>query len=278
MPSKIKPHIKTVKWMGWKPDTPDGVNDHEFNPTWLKGATVEPPRKHFLPAKFMPPVRDQGNQGSCTGHMAYGMAAYVHLYCGQPLPNDKLSPRFAYWNARVLEGSTKEDSGAEIRDAIKGVVKWGISTERLCPYNPKNWSRPPGTTAFKNALGEMITDYARIPDGDINGIRIAISGDFPVGFGFSCYANLDDDRVTNQGILGMPSGALDGGHAVWICGYDDDMKIDNETGAVLIQNSWGTQWGCQPEGYASRGFFWMPYAYVTNKNLADDFWVTRKIT
>lgn len=272
----MKPHAKTVKWMGWRPDTPD-VNDHEFSPNWLKGGIAEPPRKHFLPAHLMPPIRDQGEQGSCTGHMAYGMAAYVHHYCGQET-SAKLSPRFAYWNARVLEGSTKEDSGAEIRDAIKGVVKFGISTESLCPYNPKVWNKAPGAAAFKSATKEMFNDYARLPDSDYHAIKMAIAGDFPVGFGFSCYSNLDDDRVTNQGILGMPTGKLDGGHAVWICGYDDDMKIDDNTGAVLIQNSWGIKWGCQPEGYASRGFFWMPYAYATNKNLADDFWVTRKIT
>ena len=53
-------------------------------------------------------------------------------------------------------------------------------------------------------------------------------------------------------------------------GYDDKMKITNESngetaaGAVLIRNSWSTQWG--EEGYG-----WLPYEYVL-EGLAIDWW------
>jgi hypothetical protein len=225
----------------------------------------------------MPMIRDQGPQGSCTGHGAYGVATYLHHWSGQKT-SDKLAPRFAYWNARVIEGSTSEDSGAEIRDVVKGVVKLGISTESLCPYNAKQWSRAPGAGAFKGALKETITDYQRINNGDINSVKAALASDIPVIFGFACYANIDSDDLARDGLLTMPTGEMDGGHCVWACGYDDDMGIGYQTGALLCANSWGTKWGCQPEGYASRGYFWMPYAYAGNPNLADDFWACMKIT
>ena len=57
-------------------------------------------------------------------------------------------------------------------------------------------------------------------------------------------------------------------------GYDDKMTVKNETcdaetkGALLIRNSWGTEWG---EG----GYGWLPYEYVLN-GLAEDWWTLIK--
>jgi C1A family cysteine protease len=36
-------------------------------------------------------------------------------------------------------------------------------------------------------------------------------------------------------------------------------------------NSWGTGWGL-------KGFFALPYAYVTNPNLASDLWVVNAVS
>ena len=42
-------------------------------------------------------------------------------------------------------------------------------------------------------------------------------------------------------------------------GYDDaDQRF-------LVRNSWGEQWGMN-------GYFTMPYAYLTDRSLASDFW------
>jgi C1A family cysteine protease len=55
-----------------------------------------------------------------------------------------------------------------------------------------------------------------------------------------------------------------GGHAVLAVGYDDSQNW------FIIRNSWGTGWGMQ-------GYFTLPYDYLTNDNLADDFWTIRLV-
>ena len=55
-----------------------------------------------------------------------------------------------------------------------------------------------------------------------------------------------------------------GGHAVLAVGYDDAIQ------RFIVMNSWGTGWGM-------RGFFTMPYAYLTDTDLSDDFWTVRLV-
>ncbi len=42
-------------------------------------------------------------------------------------------------------------------------------------------------------------------------------------------------------------------------GYDDSQQ------RFIVRNSWGTTWGMA-------GYFTMPYTYLTQSNLSDDFW------
>ena len=73
--------------------------------------------------------------------------------------------------------------------------------------------------------------------------------------------------VAKNGIMPMPDFSKEtvvGGHAVLAVGYDEKKQI------VLVRNSWGTGWGV-------KGYFWMPYAYITNTHLCDDFWTIRLV-
>lgn len=55
-----------------------------------------------------------------------------------------------------------------------------------------------------------------------------------------------------------------GGHAVVAVGYDDDDRV------FISRNSWGDGWG-------DAGYFYMPYAYLLDDNLSDDFWTIRLV-
>jgi C1A family cysteine protease len=88
----------------------------------------------------------------------------------------------------------------------------------------------------------------------------------PVVFGFSVYESFESDEVAKTGTVLMPdkSEQLLGGHAVVLCGYDDETK------RFLVRNSWGEEWG-------QAGYFTLPYEYVTDPNLASDFWVVQTV-
>lgn len=54
-----------------------------------------------------------------------------------------------------------------------------------------------------------------------------------------------------------------GGHAVLAVGYDDTAS------QFIVRNSWGADWG-------DRGYCRMPYDYLANRDLSDDFWTILK--
>jgi C1A family cysteine protease len=89
-------------------------------------------------------------------------------------------------------------------------------------------------------------------------------------FGFSVYNSIPGVGEGPDIPFPGPKDRLEGGHAVMAVGYDDKRKIGNETGALLIRNSWGKTWG-------DAGYGWLPYAYVT-KGQAADFWSLLKAT
>jgi hypothetical protein len=63
----------------------------------------------------------------------------------------------------------------------------------------------------------------------------------------------------------LPDSQIQGGHAVLICGYNDNTKM------FILRNSWGNSWGNEGYGY-------IPYKYLLDPNLAGDFWTIRKLT
>ena len=88
----------------------------------------------------------------------------------------------------------------------------------------------------------------------------------PFVFGFPVYGSSKSPQVAKTGVVPMPlpSEQVLGGHAVLAVGYDDTKHV------FLVRNSWGTGWGM-------KGYFTMPYAYLMDENLSDDFWTVRMV-
>jgi C1A family cysteine protease len=88
-----------------------------------------------------------------------------------------------------------------------------------------------------------------------------LASGLPIVVGFTVYQSFESDQVTETGIVPVPGHheQVVGGHAVLVVGYDDSQS------RFIVRNSWGDQWGLH-------GYFLMPYAYLTNRRLASDFW------
>ena len=249
---------------GWRPDLPD-FRDYDVNQLLAIPSILPPPKIDLRPN--VPPIRDQGKEGSCVGHGIRGVAEYLEYKDKLPKVVE-LSPAFAYFVARSIEGTTDSDSGASIRDGVKGLVKWGIATEKEFPYKVGGFKKQPTLAVFKDALTRKATAYYRVTGtgtGRLFNVKLALSSFLPVVFGFSVYDSFESDAVAKTGIVPMPkhTESLQGGHCVAIFGYDDLHQW------VICANSWGTRWG-------DAGFFYLPYAYVTTSKLSSDYWVVTK--
>ena len=96
-------------------------------------------------------------------------------------------------------------------------------------------------------------------------MRACLADGFPFVFCFSVYESFVTQAVARSGTVPVPkvNEKLLGGHAVCAVGYDQKSR------RFTLRNSWGTQWG-------RKGYFTMPYAYLANRNLSDDFWTVRQ--
>lgn len=238
----------------WVPDLPD-YRDHLYQQT---GAAL--PKSVDL-SPDMSAVEDQGELGSCTGNALVGAIEYLENKNKSKFVD--LSRLFVYYGERVIENTIRKDAGAYIRNGVKVLSKQGVSTEKLWPYNILRFKRKPPVSAFSDASKRRVSEYLRV-DG-LLGVKENLAAGYPVVFGFTVYSSFMSDEVAKTGVMPMPfpKDTLDGGHAVLAVGYDDARN------AALVRNSWGEGWGL-------KGYFWMPYDYIGNANLCDDFWTIRK--
>ena len=255
-----KVNVKVISRHGWIPDIPD-QRDYPYAMLGSKVTTPLPTSVDLRP--LCSPIEDQGNLGSCTANSLAG--ALEFLEDKDKVKFSDASRLFIYYNERVIERTILSDSGAMIRDGIKTLAKQGFCSEKNWPYNIAKFTKKPNITCYKEALTRLITSYYRLTT--LNDMKTCLATGYPFVFGFTVYESFESDVVTKTGVVPMPAANEKtlGGHAVCAVGYDDS------TSRFLVRNSWGSNWGIN-------GYFTIPYSYVSNSNLADDFWTIRKGT
>jgi C1A family cysteine protease len=230
-------------------------------------AYVAPQPGRSMPARCDLSVRfplpfDQGVYASCTAHAVLAACQYRDARVGADAIRCP-SRFFVYYNARRLEGATRQDDGATLRDTLKAVNRWGYPDEALWPYTAANLHRKPSERAFRAAAIARPVGYHAV-ERDRTCLKLSLLDDCPVAFGFQLRSDFLDDRLARTGVLNEADKhePAIGGQAGLLVGWDDGRN------KWLVRNSYGPTWG-------HGGYFWMPYAYTDDSDLSDDFWSIR---
>ncbi len=275
-----------LRGLGWLPDVPshlDYTEDHPQVAALLKRTRLAPkiatsatgeraagptamPAKVDLRASFSP-IEDQGLLGSCTAQAAAGLLEYFERHAsGKWIDASRL---FLYKVERDLMSVTG-DTGAFLRTAMEALVMFGAPPERYWPYNIAKFDIEPPAFCYAFGANYQAIQYFKLdppgttPAQTLLNIKAYLAAGFPSMFGFPVYPEYDQPAA--GGLIGYPGPTEKsrGGHANVAAGYDDNLRIGNDTGALLVRNSWGTGW-------ALAGYGWLSYRYVL-QGLATDWW------
>lgn len=241
---------------GWRKQLSD-IRDLIYEPT--TSAAALPAMVDLRPQ--CPPVVDQGQLGSCTANAI----AAAHEFAQMKQKETAFPPSrlFIYYNERAMEGTVRSDAGAVIRDGFKSIAKQGVCDEKAWPYIISKFAKKPVKACYTVAAVHKAVQYLAITP-TLDQLKACVASGFPFVFGISVYASFESVEVAKTGIVPLPvkGEQMLGGHAIACVGYDD------ATQRFTFRNSWGTSW-------ADAGYGYLPYEYLTDANLASDFWVCK---
>jgi C1A family cysteine protease len=207
-------------------------------------------------------VLKQSQLGSCTCNST-GNAIRYCLAQKNGINNEWLPSRlYMYYFGRLFEGTpVTEDSGIALCDLMNAIQKYGACHENpLWPYDISKFTIQPSKAAIMDAHHHCNKLNFHIIQQDLIHIKQAINNLFPIVFGIQVYDSFESDEVAQTGMVPVPNIHTEqclGGHAILLVGYNDNTKL------FKCLNSWGN-WG-------QGGYFYLPYDYVLNANLASDF-------
>lgn len=190
-----------------------------------------------FPKKFSLKMRDIKNQGAVGSCVAHALSSIIEYYNYKQLHSrTRMSVGYIYGNR--INSEHKED-GMVIRDALDAVLKYGDVENALFPYNSEvprviELFESEKDRLFEKGYPYRISQYCQVTTE--NAVKAALMAGNPVLIGMMWY---EDMEVIN-GILTTDYKNETGGHAMVICGWDEN--------GWKVHNSWGESWG--DDGYA----------------------------
>ena len=205
----------------------------------------------------MPPIGNQGRQGSCVGWATgYAMKSYhekverqwsygSHVQAQGGEGDHIFSPAYIY--NQINRG---RDTGSNPMDALRLLQTKGAAPWKAMPYRDNDYRTAPSAAADSVAKNYKIESFKTLDQTNADAIKSQLAAKRVVFIGVKVYDNFYKlgNNVYDQG-----QGSFRGGHAILLVGYDDSKRSGlGDVGAFKIFNSWGPDWG-------TNGFGWVSY-------------------
>ena len=219
----------------------------------LKGIVV--PNVSSLKYK-MPPVLDQGSLPTCLSN-AMSNCLKFHM-------NNKFQPSRLYFHynsfINIQKGSIKKAAtrGISLEDILKTFSTYKYCDERLWPYYWWRVWTVPSQKAYKDINNHPNVTFSSVEQ-NLEHLKEVLQHE-PIIVCFRVYRSLFYFTTFMTGYVPMPGPTekSTSGHCVLMCGYNDNERL------FTIQNSWGIFSG-------DSGYYYMPYDYILNPDMAWGF-------
>jgi C1A family cysteine protease len=207
------------------------------------------------------PVGDQGRRGTCV---AFAVTALHEADRGPDgdhgLPED-LAEEVLFWGAKQIDGDRTD--GTRFTSANLALQRWGQPAEQLWPYDDGRDHRAASYQPPAAAIDPLNCHLSALSPitADIDRVRSQLDAGRPVVLGIPVW---DGFRRADREPLPppQPGDIYPTRHAVVVVGHDPAAN------AVLIRNSWGSDWG-------NDGHLWVDAGLLT---LATGAWTVDTAT
>jgi hypothetical protein len=209
-------------------------------------------------------IMDQGTLGSCVANSVSYQLRHVAKKMGFATVEYD-SRLFIYYNGRMLAGyPINQDTGLTIRNGFQAVAAYGSLPESEYPYVISKFAVKPLQGIYDRARPMKAIQYFSVT-GNVNELKKCLKDGYVISFGMTLFSSFMSYTVARTGRVPVPNESSEqrsGGHAMTIIGYND------ADATFIVANSWGRAWG-------DKGFCFIPYGYMLNRDLTGDFWTLR---
>jgi len=244
-----------------------------YNPTITEtGRSIRPvhvgapPSAATVNPQYLPPPQAQGTSrhvgspGSCAAWAStYGLATFTAAQKAQSSPSSpalQASPAHIYIQV-MKEYGASQCQGSRLGSYLDLLQSSGTPNMSTAPYTANCstlWSSYDPNATIDASF--QIPGWAMVETSDLDSVKAVIANGGALSYGtalnsgFVAYEGSPSPMAGPFDKINNPDGGLVG-HCMLIIGYDDSRE------AMLIQNSFGPDWGVTWNG--SGGYVWMTY-------------------